>query len=304
VYYTSTGYGQRLPRYVQTSRLTSAPMCHLFLIYLDVQSLKARRLLRRMKVEKAAAIKIQSRYKGRRVKRAMLEPRRRFRNSIHIQRVWRGCVARREAALRRLLSRVLTEDDWDMIKAESSRTLYTYRIGYVPKWEEFTLRRRFGMKFYYDVINFKYQIVKPQEWVARDISVARQNKQIRERGYSDEMWTAAVVLQKSYRGRVARVYFNNIRTGVAIMKQAEVKYLADPQNKLALYNYALYHLAITRDNTMARKLWNQIFNAMVMVRFLFISQTCIPTFTTPSHMIYSEASTKPLFCMAIPSTLV
>ena len=88
---------------------------------------------------------------------------------------------------------------------------------------------------------------------------------MRNGGWTDEMNESATRIQAQYRARQSRVYFNNIVKANRIMKSTEERYLNEPNNRVVRYNYALYQLAILRNNELSGLMWNQLYDKMVKV---------------------------------------
>ncbi len=204
-----------------------------------------------------AAQRIQSIFRGKRTRRNLIEPLRQKRGARDIQRVYRGSLARRMRVYLQKKKLRLNREDWVELWTLSVKTLY-----YVAQYDEYIIPSLFGLLFYHDRVNMRSFLDKPVEWVQHDQENKRKREQIASRGYTDEMEQAAIKLQACYRARLGRVYFNNIKKGLNLMKNAEAGHLEDPQDAVKASNYALYCLAITRDDNTAKRLINHLYNKM------------------------------------------
>ena len=66
--------------------------------------------------------------------------------------------------------------------------------------------------------------------LAHDRLVCKNADEMRRWGFTTQQWNAAAYLQRLFRGRNARVYFNKMRYAINIMQDAEMLYLNNPTN--------------------------------------------------------------------------
>jgi hypothetical protein len=111
------------------------------------------------------------------------------------------------------------------------------------------------VKFYVNRLTDQAQWWIPDEWDAEDNRMFKLREQVRKVGFTVEEWNAATIMQALWQKRQARVNFKNMLKAKRMGEAAEMTYLEDPDNIVALCNYTVYLHVVLQAYERARKLY-------------------------------------------------
>eukprot|EP00904_Undaria_pinnatifida_P002822 jgi/Undpi1/12540/HiC_scaffold_6.g02209.m1 len=210
-------------------------------------------------------------YWARRKHRQCLLDLQRLRSERHlcrlVARVYRGHMYGRKLA--RVLRAKRAASSWGILDWETAvndaggpeHALRTF-CGHDGQWEVYHLRGTQDVLFYRNRGTLEYRWDQPEEWRAQDQEDFHKREHTRIYGFSAEESRAAVLIQRVWRGKMARDHYNHLQRAQRICKGAEAAYLADPDNLRCQINYILFTHVIEKDYRRARQLYGTALRAM------------------------------------------
>ena len=195
------------------------------------------------------------------------------------QRLWRGYIGRREGRRVREVKNQphpdnkLNFDLWSEHQREAHPPRRSYQLfdeyilyGFPSSWPERELPGKGGffrdVRFYVNKVTDQAQWWIPDEWAEQDRHDFELREQVRKTGFTMEEFDAATKMQALWKCRQARVNFKMMLAARRIGKQAEIRYLENPDDVVALSNYTLYLHVIEHEYARARKLYRFLFEFM------------------------------------------
>eukprot|EP00939_MAST-03C_sp_MAST-3C-sp1_P002279 g2279.t1 len=184
-----------------------------------------------------------------------------------VQRRWRVKRARRVYVKLKTAWKLssMTRSDWDKymdrLTGHDRMPVRSWRA--FEEWEAAELGLEEVVHFYRNRINGNCSWEQPATWKREDEKMRREERQRRERGYTDTEVDAARTLQSIWRGKVLREDFASLLKSVRIMRTCERRYLERPNNLIVLCNYMIFVLTIKQDRDKARPLVEEAMKRMI-----------------------------------------
>ena len=201
-----------------------------------------RRRFRRLKWHTRKAVRIQAfwrgclgRNKGARMRELVYYAQSCEWAVYHINRVYRGYRVRRRNRLRWWRNHgPHSFEAWAELRSRS-KEVRKYNV-----WREMVADGTYDVLFYYNRYTGQTQWDKPRQWVQHDSVAARQAEEMKEKGYTTEMWNAACYMQAKWKGRQTRRRVAKMLQAASFYHDAERKYLRNPHSVPNKCNYMVY----------------------------------------------------------------